>query len=469
MIDQTPDSEARPTSSTRQDEATTPLTTRSNIETTSSSSKKLRERIQSYSKDLENSEGNDGFVIFSIGVLQDVFSFICCPGCKQESVALEEVIEKKQGLAINFRLKCSLCLWQHQFFSSPYANVPCKKSKNSMEVNVRLAMAFRNAGIGYDTLENVCTHMNMHKPMTKNNYLNVINSLHEGYVKEAANSMKRAAEEVKETEMSKDVAVSFDGSWQKPGYASLNGIVSAISVTTGKVLDYQVKSKRCKGCEIHEKMDKTSEKYLKWKLNHAFHCGTNHVGSSGAMEVGGVKEMYERSVEKNDLRYVSFIGDGDSSTYQTISNAKPYGDDVPIVKKECVGHVQKRLGTRLRKLKSGKKKLSDGKGIRGRNRLTDKMLDTMQNYYGLAIRQNKNNLEGMTNDVKAGLYHLASSEQKPQHHLCPKGKESWCGWQKDVATKTKSYKPKRGLPTAVVDAIEPIYEALADKNYFQGV
>ena len=158
--DQTPDSEARPTSSTRQDEATTPLTTRSNIETTSSSSKKLRERIQSYSKDLENSEGNDGFVIFSIGVLKDVFSFICCPGCKQESVALEEVIEKKQGLAINFRLKCPLCLWQHQFFSSPYANVPCKKSKNSMEVNVRLAMAFRNAGIGYDTLENVCTHMN---------------------------------------------------------------------------------------------------------------------------------------------------------------------------------------------------------------------------------------------------------------------------------------------------------------------
>ena len=300
--------------------------------------------------------------------------------------------------------------------------------------------------------------------MTKNNYLNVINSLHEGYVKEAANSMKRAAEEVKETEMSKDFAVSFDGSWQKPGYASLNGIVSAISVTTGKVLDYQVKSKRCKGCEIHEKMDKTSEKYLKWKLNHAFHCGTNHVGSSGAMEVGGVKEMYERSVEKNDLRYVSFIGDGDSSTYQTISNAKPYGDDVPIVKKECVGHVQKRLGTRLRKLKSGKKKLSDGKGIGGRNRLTDKMIDTMQNYYGLAIRQNKNNLEGMTNDVKAGLYHLASSEQKPQHHLCPKGKESWCGWQKDVATKTKSYKPKRGLPTAVVDAIEPIYEALADKK-----
>ncbi len=106
----------------------------------------------------------------------------------------------------------------------------------------------------------------------------------------------------------------------------------------------------------------------------------------------------------------AFIGDGDSSTFQTVSDAKPYGNDVLITKKECVGHVQKRLGTRLRKLKSSytKRKLSGGKSIGGRGRLTDKMIDTMQNDYGLAIRQNKHNLQGMINDVKAG-HHLAIS------------------------------------------------------------
>ncbi|GFV60306.1 hypothetical protein TNCV_3469421 [Trichonephila clavipes] len=31
---------------------------------------------------------------------------------------------------------------------------------------------------------------------------------------------------------------------------------------------------------------------------------------------------------------------------------KPYGDSVPIEKAECVGHVQKRMGSRLRKLKA---------------------------------------------------------------------------------------------------------------------
>eukprot|EP00112_Aurelia_sp_Birch-Aquarium-sp1_P016878 Seg3860.2 transcript_id=Seg3860.2/GoldUCD/mRNA.D3Y31 product="hypothetical protein" protein_id=Seg3860.2/GoldUCD/D3Y31 len=120
------------------------------------------------------------------------------------------------------------------------------------------------------------------------------------------------------------------------------------------------------------------------------------------MEVSGTLDMYKRSFEKNGLRYVSFIGDGDSSTYKTVSNSKPYGDGVEIVKKECVGHVKKRLGTRLRKLKTnyGKKKLSDGKSIGDRGRLTDRKIDTMQNYYGCAIRKNKNNLDGMVKDAR---------------------------------------------------------------------
>lgn len=335
-----------------------------------------------------------------------------------------------------------------------------------MEVNVRICMALRNLGIGYDGLEHFCTQMNMHKPMTKKNYQNIISTLHTGYMEVAEESMKTAAEEVKKEDDTNDIAASFDGSWQKPGHSSLNGIVSAISISTGKVLDFEVKSKKCKGCEAHANMNKDSEEYLSWKLDHSFECSTNHVGSSGSMEVAGVKAMYERSVQKNDLRYVSFIGDGDSSTYQTISNAKPYGADVHITKKECVGHVQKRLGTRLRKLKSSyiKRKLSDGKSIGGRGRLTDKMIDTMQNYYGLAIRQNKGNLDGMKKDIKAGLYHLASSKEDPQHHFCPEGKESWCGWQRDRANGTSQFNHKNGLPEAVIDIVKPIYEALSDES-----
>ena len=101
----------------------------------------------------------------------------------------------------------------------------------------------------------------------------------------------------------------------------------------------------------------------------------------------GVLEMFKRSEEIRSLRFISFVGDGDSSMYQTVSNRKPYEAEVAIIKKKCVGHVQKRLCTRLRKLKTTypKGKLADGRAFDGRGRLTKKMVDTMQNYYGLDI------------------------------------------------------------------------------------
>ena len=71
----------------------------------------------------------------------------------------------------------------------------------------------------------------------------------------------------------------------------------------------------------------------------------------------------------------------------------------------------------------------------------------------------------MTNDVKAGLYHLASSEENLQHQLCPKGSNSWCGWQRDVANKTNTHKAKQGLlPLAIVEIVVPIYEALSQES-----
>jgi hypothetical protein len=43
-----------------------------------------------------------------------------------------------------------------------------------------------------------------------------------------------------------------------------------------------------------------------------------------------------------------------------------YGDEYIVTKEECVGHVQKILGTALRKYKADKKGKKDGKGVGGR-------------------------------------------------------------------------------------------------------
>ena len=79
--------------------------------------------------------------------------------------------------------------------------------------------------------------------------------------------------------------------------------------------------------------------------------------------------------------------DGDTKSYQEVIKSKPYGE-LPIDKAECVGHVRKRVGTRLRDLKIKYRgiKLKDGKCIGGgEGRLNDKTINTLQNYQGMAI------------------------------------------------------------------------------------
>ncbi|GFV44870.1 hypothetical protein TNCV_1340781 [Trichonephila clavipes] len=73
-----------------------------------------------------------------------------------------------------------------------------------------------------------------------------------------------------------------------------------------------------------------------------------------------------------------------------------YGDTC-IEKLECVVYVEKRMGTRLPglKLKMKGKKLSDKKTLDDHGRLADAEIDKLQRYYGLAIRNNTDNINSI--------------------------------------------------------------------------
>lgn len=68
------------------------------------------------------------------------------------------------------------------------------------------------------------------------------------------------------------------------------------------------------------------------------------------MESAGAKILYLRSVQSRGLRYIPFIGDGDSKAYSAVCKANPYGPAEFIPKEECIAHVTKRMGTGLRTL-----------------------------------------------------------------------------------------------------------------------
>ncbi|GFX94628.1 uncharacterized protein TNCV_3088571 [Trichonephila clavipes] len=89
------------------------------------------------------------------------------------------------------------------------------------------------------------------------------------------------------------------------------------------------------------------------------------------MEPLGVYRIFERSVEMRKLQYANFFGDGDSKGYASVKDI--YGKNT-VAKYECIGHIPKRVGTKLRKLKSKRKDLG------GRGKLTGAFIDKLQNY-----------------------------------------------------------------------------------------
>ncbi|KAJ8879696.1 hypothetical protein PR048_020304 [Dryococelus australis] len=107
------------------------------------------------------------------------------------------------------------------------------------------------------------------------------------------------------------------------------------------------------------------------------------------MEFVGATALCARSEQKLGLCYVQYLGDGDSKDLAAVLQSKPCGNNVDIIKTECVGHVQKCVGTRLRRLKRDIKrtKLSDSKNLGGKGRLTDAEIDQLQRYYGQSIKK----------------------------------------------------------------------------------
>lgn len=163
-------------------------------------------------------------------------------------------------------------------------------------------------------------------------------------------------------------------------------------------------------------------------------CKINFSGSSHSMESHGAVAMWNRSLALHNLRYTTFIGDGDSSSFNTVVKSAPYGSTL-ITKSDCIGHVQKRMGKALQALQSKHRDrmvvtspagARGRKGISGKGRLTPAVCNKFQNYYGSAIRENIGDKPAMIDAINAILKHYSN-----EHDLCPKGDDSWCDYWTD--------------------------------------
>ena len=84
--------------------------------------------------------------------------------------------------------------------------------------------------------------------MGNENYDNILNTLKEATIVVAERSLSDAANELRGDKETADTLLSVDGTWQKNGFVSSLGVVTAISVDNGKILDVSIMSRACKGC-----------------------------------------------------------------------------------------------------------------------------------------------------------------------------------------------------------------------------
>lgn len=177
----------------------------------------------------------------------------------------------------------------------------------------------------------------------------------------------------------------------------------------------------CRGQPKRKKGTVSGAEYDLLLATYEPECQANTTVSSPRMEAEAVK-IFSRSVEKHNLRYTNYIGDGDSKAHATVRDCKVYGE-TEIHKEECIGHVQKRVGKNLHDLISrlGSQKLAGGKSIGGRGRLTDALIDSLQNYYGRAVRQHSESISDMARAIWASFCHnfMFSTYEAPKHGFCP--------------------------------------------------
>ncbi|GFU31892.1 uncharacterized protein NPIL_694341 [Nephila pilipes] len=201
-------------------------------------------------------------IIIQMNIISPLLKNIAkCKFCNQlDSLVISEDSGSRRGLCANLVLQCIYCGQATSAMSSDMTN-------GFDDINIRLAYGMRCIGKGNSAAKTFCAVMNLPPPPAKFERYNDI--LLRSLIKVSRESMKNAVEDTVKNN-NRDITAAFDGSWQKRGHTSLNGVVSATCLETGKVLDFKCLSKYCFKCKNRNNKDHTCEK--------------NFEGFSGGME-----------------------------------------------------------------------------------------------------------------------------------------------------------------------------------------
>ena len=198
------------------------------------------------------------FLLVHTTSLNKLISGLCCPSCKQTGMVFKTHDEKHRGFAAKGYIYCKKC---ESVVGEEYLSEKAGESQtpnDPFEVNVRAVFAFMGIGCGFNAMKDWSTLMNLPNSPNKFTYRGVKEKIVTGS-KETFNEVSAISVDIirrtyenngmlPDKDGILDIAVSYDGTWQKRGHSSHNGAAVVIEILTGLPVDYQVLSNFCHQC-----------------------------------------------------------------------------------------------------------------------------------------------------------------------------------------------------------------------------
>ncbi len=277
-----------------------------------------------------------------------------CDGCRQKAQSNEEAIKlhgevSREGLASLLCASCCGCNKQWQLGTS--AKVKGPTGNKRWEVNLSAVWGQMATGGGAQPMNQFLSTIGI--PGLPPSTFTMIEEqiglwwkviLEEDMIKAGQEEKAIAEREGRYFQGVPSVTVIADGGWSKRShkhsYVAYSGVGIVIGQRTGKILGIGVRNKYCSTCSLALSQGRVSPPHM---------CYRNWNLSSPAMEPDIILELFLEGERLHGVRYMTLVGDGDSSVLHTLHTSIPnWGPHIQKI--ECSNHVCKNIRSSLENL-----------------------------------------------------------------------------------------------------------------------
>ena len=263
------------------------------------------------------------------------------------------------GIASIIAYQCCGCEEQISFATSTKVTSP--EGNKYWSCNLAAVWGQMATGGGYNKLEEAMSVLGL-PVMSKKLFISTEKLIGKWWWNLLEESMKAAGKTERELAIQRGnfhqgvpaITVIVDAGWSKRThkhtYNALSGVGVIFGQQTGKLLYLGIRNKFCASC----------------KKGTEHTCFKNWKESSSSMETDIILTGFKGAEKQHGLRYIKFIGDGDSSVYPSLVAGVP-GWGYAISKQECANHALKCYRASLEQLVKEKSQ------YRGKHKLTAAM------------------------------------------------------------------------------------------------